>query len=97
MSSRRARNSSTIAVHSSFGPVIASTAPTWANVGTQLIVLMIKLAEIDTIDGGTIAKPSRQPVIANVLREPVEDDGPLGHPGRVAIEMCSSPSYMIRP
>ena len=41
MRSRRALNSTTIASTASCGPTSASTAPTWANVGAPLIVLMI--------------------------------------------------------
>ncbi len=55
MRSRRARNSTTIASTSSCGPRSASTAPIWANVGAQLIVLMMSWPYIVTSDGGTIA------------------------------------------
>ena len=82
MRSRRARNSTTIASTSSCGPTSASTAPTWANVATPLMVLMISWPYVadERRRHDRVAHPPAGH--RERLGEAVEDDRPLGHPGQ---------------
>ena len=66
----------------SCGPRSASTAPTWANVGAQLIVLMMSwpYVWIERRRHDRVAEPPAGH--RERLREAVEHDRPLGHAGQ---------------
>ncbi len=64
ISSRRARNSSTMAAGPSCGPVSASTPASCVKAAVQLLLLVISRVMGCASSGGTIPYPRRHPVMA---------------------------------
>ncbi len=85
-----------MAATASCGPLSASTAAICWKLLVQLTLLMISLLNGSTSAGGRIAKPMRQPVIAQALEKPSRMIVLSAMPGRDAIETCS-PSNTPRP
>ena len=91
MTSRRLRNSATIAATPSCGPSSAAIAAYWLNAEVQETELIASRVTGSTSAAGKTPKPSRQPVIAYVFDHPSSRIVRSAIPSKSSTLACASP------
>ena len=92
ITSRRRRNSASIAATPSCGPSSAAIAAYWLNADVQETELIASRVTGSTSDGGNTPKPSRHPVIAYVFDQPSSSTVRASIPSNSSTDACG-PAY----
>src|ERR1700685_2735782 len=91
MTSRRVRNSATMAATPSWGPSRAAISAYWLNAEVQETELIASLVTGSTSAVGKTPKPSRQPVMAYVFDQPSSRMVRSAMPSNSSTLACGSP------